>query len=64
MCEFNVRAKGWLSKDECIQLAKEGQLDLIICISAMGHNYLRARPHSSINGKLGGLVVKKPRSKK
>jgi hypothetical protein len=64
MCEFNVKARGWLSKEECLRLAKVGRLDLIICISAMGHSYLRARPHSSINGSLKRLVVKKPKSNK
>ncbi len=61
MCEFNVRTKGWISKEECIQLAKQGQLDVLICISSMGHSYLRARTHSSINDCLERLVVKKPK---
>ena len=64
MCEFNLITKGWVSKEECIQLAKQGQLDVVICISAMGHSYLRARAHSSINGCLERLVVKKPKKKK
>lgn len=64
MCEFNIRTKGWVSKQECIDLAKLGQLDIVICISAMGHSYLRARAHSSINACLKHLVVKKPKKSK
>lgn len=60
MCEFNVRAKGWISKQECIELAKLGQLDVVVCISSMEHSYLRARAHSSINSCLERLVIKKP----
>lgn len=61
ICEFNVRSIGWVSKQVCIELAKFGQLDVVICLSAMGHSYLRARTHSSINACLKRLVVKKPR---
>lgn len=64
MCEFNIRSKGWVSKQECIELAKLGQLDVVICLLAMGHSYLRARTHSSINACLKRLVVKKPRNSK
>lgn len=59
MCEFNIRSIGWVSKQECIELAKIGELDVINCISSMGHSYLRARSHSSINDNLSRLVVKK-----
>jgi hypothetical protein len=41
-----------------ITLTKQGGLDLIICRSPQGHEYLRARAGSSINGSLDKLVVK------
>lgn len=64
MSEFNIKLKGWLSKQECIEMAKLGQLDVVICLSAMGHDYLRARANSSINSCLKSLIVKKPRKPK
>ena len=45
-------------KEECINLTKQGELDLIICRSPQGHEYLRARTGSSINDSLGKLIVR------
>ena len=56
--DLNVKTKGWASKEECITLTKQGGLDLIICRSPQGHEYLRARASSSINGSLDKLVLK------
>lgn len=64
MCEFNIRTKGWVSKSECIDLAKNGQLDVVVCLSSFGHHYVRARSHSSINACLKTLVEKNPRQLK
>lgn len=64
LCEFNLKTKGWCSKEECFQLAQNGQLDVLCCISNKGHQYIRARPHSSINPNLEQLVVKKRKDKK
>jgi len=61
MREFNIRGMGWVSKQECIDLAKQGQLDVVICITAIGHSYIRGRANSSINPCLKKLVIKKPR---
>lgn len=44
--------------------AKDGNLDVVVCITAMGHSYIRGRPNSSINPCLRKLVVKKPRKDK
>lgn len=62
--DYNVKTKGWASKEECIKLTKQGELDLVICLSQQGHEYLRARKGSSINGSLEKLVVKDPNKKK
>jgi hypothetical protein len=56
--DYNVKTKGWASKEECIKLTKHGELDLIVCLSQQGHEYLRARMGSSVNGSLDKLVVK------
>src|SRR3989338_4941005 len=56
--ELNIQQKGWTPKSECIQLAKQGVLDLAICTSHEGHEYLRARKESLVNNNLEKLVVK------
>jgi hypothetical protein len=55
---LNVQTKGWATKEECITLTKQGELDLIICRSPHGNEYLRARASSSVNSSLDKLVVK------
>lgn len=61
--DYHLKTKGWASKGECIKLTKQGKLDLVICISQQGHQYLRARNGSSVNGSLNKLVVKDPNKK-
>lgn len=61
MREFSIRGMGWVSKQECIDLAKQGQLDVVVCITAIGQSYIRGRANSSINPCLKKLVIKKPR---
>lgn len=56
LCGYNVGGK-WITKVECINLAKQGKLDVIICISQLGHEYIRARAGSSINENLSHLIV-------
>lgn len=56
---YNIKTNGWVSKEECINFAKKGMLDLVVCTSREGHEYLRARKGSSINSSLEKLVVKK-----
>lgn len=62
--DLNIKNKSWVSKAECINLAKKGKLDVIICTSHQGHDYLRTRAGSSINGSLNDMVVKKPKEEK
>ncbi len=59
--EYNIKTKGWISKQLCLISTKQGELDLHICISDRGHEYLRARAGSSVNGSLEKLVVKDPK---
>ncbi|MCX7115013.1 MAG: hypothetical protein NTW08_03780 [Gammaproteobacteria bacterium] len=59
--KFSIRGMGWVSKQECIDLAKQGQLDVVVCITAIGQSYIRGRANSSINPCLKKLVIKKPR---
>ena len=56
-----ISGMGWVSKQECIDLAKQGQLDVVVCITAIGQSYIRGRANSSINPCLKKLVIKKPR---
>ncbi|MBI5447361.1 MAG: hypothetical protein HY939_01355 [Gammaproteobacteria bacterium] len=55
--DYNIKTMGWNAKQECLKMAKQEMLDLVIC-SHLGNDYLRARSGSSINGSLGNLVVK------
>lgn len=62
--DYNVKKKGWVSKSECINLAKQGKLDMVICTSRLGHDYLRVRAGSPINSNLSDLVVKDDKMEK
>lgn len=62
--DYKVHKKGWLSKSECISLAKQGKLDMVICTSRLGHTYLRTRTGSSINSNLNSIVVKDEKKEK
>lgn len=53
----------FLVEPECIKLAENGELDLIVCISNLGNYYLRARKGSTINGNLDDLIVKEKKHK-
>lgn len=64
LCEFNIRNQRWVSKQECIDLAKQGQLDVVVCITAIGHSYIRGRSNSSINPCLKKLLIRKSRKDK
>lgn len=57
--DLHVKNKGWVTKQECIELVRQGILDLVACTSHEGHEYLRARKGSSVNGSLDKLVVKR-----
>jgi hypothetical protein len=61
---YHVKKKSWVSKSECINLTKKGKLDLVVCTSRLGVNYLRARVGSSVNGSLNHMVVKDQRKGK
>lgn len=57
---YQVSAQ-WMSKEECLALADAGKMDVEVCTSRMGNPYLRARPDSSFQKKLGSLIIKKPK---
>jgi len=58
---YHVKMKGWVTKQECMALVKKDKLDLVICKSRLGHEYLRARVGSFVNGSLNHMVVKDPK---
>lgn len=64
ICEYNVNKIGWISKSECMYLAKQGKLDVIICISRLGHDYIRTRAGSHINEPLNHLIVQNKKKEK
>jgi len=62
--DYELKKKGWTSKSECINLAKQGKLDVVLCTSRLGHEYVRARSGSPVNHSLNRLVVKDKRKEK
>jgi hypothetical protein len=40
------------------------KLDLVVCTSRLGHDYLRARAGSFVNGSLNNMIVKDPKKDK
>ncbi len=48
----------WISEDECIEYAKNAQVELEVCISDLGTEFLRACPDSLFQKKLGSLIKK------
>lgn len=46
--EYNIKTKGWISKPACLASTKKGELDLLICISNQGHEYLRAEKEAQL----------------
>ena len=61
---YHVKKNGWVSKQECMALVKKGKLDLVVCTSHLGHDYLRARVGSFVNGSLNNMIVKDPKKEK
>ncbi|MBA2653900.1 MAG: DUF3892 domain-containing protein [Gammaproteobacteria bacterium] len=57
ICDYNIKNIGWVSKAECLKLAKQGKLDLVVC-SHLGNEYLRTREKSTVNDSLNNLVIK------
>jgi hypothetical protein len=47
---------GWVSKEQCLELAKKGLVDLEICISILGNTYLRVPASSLFQKKLSDLI--------
>lgn len=47
---------GWISKEQCLKLAKNGLVDLEICISTLGNTYLRVPASSLFQRKLSDLI--------
>lgn len=58
ICELLVETIGWLTKKECISLAKNGLVNLVVCISASGNEYLRARPNDPFQQDLHQIVLR------
>lgn len=48
---------GWISKEQCIDFARKGLVDLEVCISQLGNNYLRVPASTFFQEKLSKLIV-------
>jgi uncharacterized protein YjhX (UPF0386 family) len=49
---------GWIEKDACINLARQGKIDAEVCTSHSGNSYLRARARSSFQDDFDNLKEK------
>lgn len=56
---YDVDPIGWVSKEECIKLAKLEKLDVVVCTTQSGKVYLRSRPDSSVEDNFDNLDDKK-----
>lgn len=56
--EFLVDTMGWITKEECLSLAKAGLVNLVVCLSVSGNEYLRARPNDPFQQDLYDIVLR------
>lgn len=54
---YYLDSLGWISKDECIKLARKGKLDVVIFTSCLGNTYLRSKPDESLEDNFSHMVV-------
>jgi hypothetical protein len=59
--DYYVDASEWIKQEHCIELIKQHKIELEICMSRLGHIYLRATPKSLFQRKLHDLIEKKPK---
>ncbi|OGT64300.1 MAG: hypothetical protein A3J38_00325 [Gammaproteobacteria bacterium RIFCSPHIGHO2_12_FULL_45_9] len=53
---YCLQQKGWISKETCVQLVQNGMVDLVLCLSRLGKQYLRSKPDDSADDNLTHLV--------
>ena len=46
----------WITEVECINFAKQGKVELEVCLSHLGNIFLRSPPSSSFQRRLGDLM--------
>ena len=47
--EYCIDALGWVPKEKGIRLAKQGEVNAVVCTSRLGNFYLRSKPDGTIN---------------
>jgi hypothetical protein len=58
ICNYCVEDDDWVSIEQCLDLARKGQVDLEICISFLGNTYLRTAPNSVFQARLKTITDK------
>ena len=56
---FCIEGDDWITKDQCLELANKGQVELEICTSRLGNTYLRTPPKGTFQDALDNLLDKK-----
>ncbi len=57
LCELHLNVLGWKKVEECVSLAKAGALELIVCRTKSGREYLRSLTHDLFQAKLSSLII-------
>lgn len=55
---YCLKGIGWVSKKECIKLAKQGKVEAVVCTSPLGNLYLRSKPDNSTKDNFCHLTEK------
>ncbi len=58
ICELLVNDIGWKTTPECVTLARSGKLELVVCRSRTGNEYLRAQPNDQFQIDLHELIIR------
>lgn len=58
--KYCVNTIGWITKDECIKLVKQGIIEAEICTSKSGNLYLRTNGYSNFQKNFDDLTEKTP----
>lgn len=56
ICELHLNDLGWKQMEECVSFAKAGALELIVCHTKSGSEYLRSLTHDLFQAKLSSII--------
>lgn len=54
---YHVKGLGWVTKRECISLARKRKINAVICRSRSGNIYLRSRPDHKLKNNFSNMIT-------